>query len=267
MQKATAAHESDIGAMLPSPGSVCNAHEVPFHCSASPPAAPDPTASQNVAETHETARRVSLGGPNWLFWRGVDCRAHDLPFHISARLARLPALSVCSPTASQKVADVQDSELSELSVAPPGSAACWSFQALPFQFSASGCWWLAVVLAWYQPAASQEEAAVHDTPVRSVATDAAGLGTDCAAQAVPFHLAANVGPGLLKFLATTSQDLADGHDTPVGAPARAGKACDAHVDPFHASAKSPANPVPTASQKLADAQDTAFGTGSLAGTA
>jgi len=174
---------------------------------------------------------------------------------------------VCEPTASQKVADVQDTELSELSVAPPGSAACWSCQALPFQFSANACWWLAVVLASYQPAASQEVAAVHDTPLRIVAAAAAGLGTDWAAQAVPSHLAAKVGAGLLKFLATASQDLADGHDTPARAPARAGKVCDAHFDPFHASATSPEGPVATASQKLADAQDTAFGTGSLAGTA
>src|SRR5215813_12552050 len=176
MQKATAAQDSDIGATLPIPGSCCIAHEVQFHCRASPPAAPDPTASQNVAETHDMARSVSLGGPNWLLWRGVDCSAHDVPFHISARLALLPALSVCDPTASQKLADVQDTELSELSVAPLGSAACWRCQARPFQFSANAFWWLAVVLAWYSPEASHEAAAVHDTPVRIVPAAAAGLG-------------------------------------------------------------------------------------------
>src|SRR5215472_5134307 len=148
MQNATPAQDSDIGEMPPNWGNVCNAQEVPFQSSAWPPAGPEPIASQKIEETQDTARSAALGGPDWLCWRGVGCRTHDVPFHISARSALLPELPVYEPTASQKLADAHDTDLRELSVAPPGSTARCSRQDLPFQASASACGVLAVVFTW-----------------------------------------------------------------------------------------------------------------------
>lgn len=78
-----------------------------------------PTASQNVAETHDTLKLAP--GMVWTF--------HDFPFHISAMLAPVvPVPSVNEPTASQKVSDTHDTDLSELAVAPGGVTASWSAQ-------------------------------------------------------------------------------------------------------------------------------------------
>jgi hypothetical protein len=57
------------------------AQEVPFHTSANVWLPLDPTASQKVAEMHDTpAREVPAG-------LGVDCLFHEVPFHVSASAA------------------------------------------------------------------------------------------------------------------------------------------------------------------------------------
>jgi len=65
MQKFVVTHETDIGC-TEVPGIAWSCHEVPFHISASAPAAPTPTASQKLAATHETPKRLPLVGTNWL---------------------------------------------------------------------------------------------------------------------------------------------------------------------------------------------------------
>src|SRR6516164_2881390 len=112
-----------------------------------------------------------------------------VPFQTSARFDWVPTLLPCSPTASQKVAETQDTALSTLAVAPGGAAARWRPQALPFQPSVRA----REVLLWFtskSPADSQERAEAQETALRTVAALFAGLGVDWSRQAEPFQTAA-----------------------------------------------------------------------------
>ena len=57
-------------------GTACGDQEVPFHPSASSPAGPDPVASQEPGETHDT--EVSAVTP-----AAVGCADQTVPFHVS----------------------------------------------------------------------------------------------------------------------------------------------------------------------------------------
>jgi hypothetical protein len=96
----------------------CRAHVDPFHASARVREPALPTASHALAAEHETALRTSLG-PSAVGW-GVQV----LAFHTAAFSPDGPP-----PTASQKLAETQDTEPSEFSVAPGGVTARWSSQA------------------------------------------------------------------------------------------------------------------------------------------
>ena len=65
----------------------CGVHTVPFHISANGtvPDAPKywPTASQNVAEVHDTWCRVAESEPAG---KGTDCDAQEVPSHVSAMM-------------------------------------------------------------------------------------------------------------------------------------------------------------------------------------
>src|SRR5215472_9129950 len=98
-----------------------------------------------------------------------------VPFQTSARFDWVPTWLPCSPTASQKVAETQDTALSTLAVAPRGAAARWRPQALPFQPSvrARG------VLPWFtskSPADSQRCLEAQETALRTVLAFFAGFG-------------------------------------------------------------------------------------------
>lgn len=106
------AHDTEFTAAFD--GTVCNCHELPFHCSASVtpgfPALPLAHASQNVDEVHETVLNCSkLKSPAF----GVDCRLQEVPFHVAASVILTPTVpSKYDPTASQKLADVHDTPVS-----------------------------------------------------------------------------------------------------------------------------------------------------------
>jgi hypothetical protein len=70
------------------PGVACGRHDVPFHTSASGTRAAElvllkPTASQNVADTHDTLRSAADVAPVGV---GTDCSFQDRPCHTSASM-------------------------------------------------------------------------------------------------------------------------------------------------------------------------------------
>jgi hypothetical protein len=114
-----------------------------------------PTASQELADVHETPASWLLAAPLTL---AVDWMDQLLPFHTSASVVVVEPV-VDSPTASQALADVQETPLSELLVAPLGLGVDWMDQLLPFHTSASVCV-VELGVAW--PTASQKLADVHE---------------------------------------------------------------------------------------------------------
>lgn len=95
------------------PGTLCRAHLVPFHRSASSPDLPWPTAVQARADVHDTDSKSAPDGA------GVRSMVHFVPFHRSAsaiRRLRLPKHwsndAQATPTAMQEWAEVQDTPLS-----------------------------------------------------------------------------------------------------------------------------------------------------------
>ena len=101
------------------------------------------------------------------------------------------------PTASQSSAEAQEIPVSETSAPPAGSGMDWTTQAVPFHASASAV--VPELPAW-EPTASQEAAAVHDTAARPEELAPAGIGAACSFQAVPFQLSASgaVTPAVLR---------------------------------------------------------------------
>ena len=160
------------------------AQEVPFQVIA-PPA---PTATQNVAEAHDTAEYARFG----VAW---GCQAD--PFHTAAAS---PELAL--PTASQNVAETQDTAASVGMDAGRG----WIFQVDPFHISAC-----ASGLAAIPPTASQNEAVTHETPLSQLLMAPPGTTECCLAQDVPFHDAIAIGNE-----SAASQAVALAHDTPYG---------------------------------------------------
>ena len=92
----------------------------PFQTSASVaelgPVNESPTASQSVAEVQETPPSSLFAAPLTL---GVVWMVQELPFQPSARVCVVPPLVDC-PTASHDDADLHETSLSWLAVAPPG---------------------------------------------------------------------------------------------------------------------------------------------------
>ncbi|MFL5859704.1 MAG: hypothetical protein ACJ780_02850 [Solirubrobacteraceae bacterium] len=162
-----------------------------------------------------------------------------------------PAPTSKPPTTVQAVADVHDTPLKELEVAPAGLGIPWLDQILPFQRSTNGKPLLK------DPAAMQAFADAHDTPFNPPA----GLGIRCSDQVLPFQRSTN-GPKL----PTAVQTVADVHDTPLSpllvAPAGWGIRWLDQVKPFQRSTNGTELPAatsvnaPTAVQALADVQDT-----------
>lgn len=77
------AQETPVRSMNVAPAGLGTAwprHDVPFHR-----AAPKPTASQNVADAHETTSSNPVD-------RGSACERHDVPFHRSAKTASVSEL-------------------------------------------------------------------------------------------------------------------------------------------------------------------------------
>ena len=108
----------------------------PFQTSArvaeSGPVNESPTASQAVAAGQETPPSALFAAPLTF---GVDWMVQEPPFQASARVLVAPPLVNC-PTASHDDADLHETSLSWLAVAPLGLGVLWTDQVPPFQTSA-----------------------------------------------------------------------------------------------------------------------------------
>jgi hypothetical protein len=126
MQKLGEVHDS----RPPPPGIACWAHDVPFHISAK--MGLPPTASQKVADTHETAWRIARLSPTGT---GMGCTLHPVPFQVSASGAS-PELVKAKPTASQNVGEVHETEDRTAELEPDGLGTDWIVHEVPFHDSA-----------------------------------------------------------------------------------------------------------------------------------
>jgi hypothetical protein len=92
-----------------------------------------PSASQNVADTHETPRSSAKAVPAGA---GTGCTLHVAPFQVSASGTIWPESFSKEPTASQNADDVQDNERRPGSVEPDGLGTDWIAHEAPFHDSA-----------------------------------------------------------------------------------------------------------------------------------
>jgi hypothetical protein len=104
-QKLVDTHDTDL--TPPVPGTTCTRQEVPFQRSANVAADESlpPPASQNVVVKQETAFSLTELAPGGL---AGCCKRQEVPFHLSASVKVSPTPSWNEPTASQNVAEVQD---------------------------------------------------------------------------------------------------------------------------------------------------------------
>src|SRR5215469_5150726 len=124
-QKLPETHDTELSEVNPAAAEWAD-QEVPFHIIAPAPgvAALKPTASQKCVEVQDTPDRPARSPLTAWAGLGVAWIFQEVPFHTSARPTKLPELSRCVPTASQKFAETHDTAVSRLRVAPPGRAGC-----------------------------------------------------------------------------------------------------------------------------------------------
>src|SRR5215469_15719788 len=135
---------------------------------------------------------------------------------------------------------LQDNPLNPAPTAPAGVGTAWTLHFVPFQPSASGTGFWALLSSL--PPAVQVAAVGQDTASSSLASAPAGPETGWMAQFVPFHRSASgvVVPVLLDSAPTAVQARAEAHETAKnpasGKPAGAGTDWMAQFVPFHRSA-------------------------------
>jgi hypothetical protein len=194
VQIAAVAHEtpSSLLSSITTLGVGCTAQLVPFQTSATVTNIPAfavesdvPTAVHALAEVHEIAVRESCRKLAPEFGFGVALIFHVPLLHCSASvfspvkpfvLGRNPV-----PAAMQTVLDEHFTPLSWMLLSPDCFGTVWVFQVLPFHRSASP-------LFPAYPTAVHALAEVQDTPRKRPPVVA---GTDCSAQALPFHHSAS----------------------------------------------------------------------------
>jgi hypothetical protein len=170
-------HETE--ARPPDDGADSIDQALPFHRSTiGTPAASPPTAVQAAADAHDTALRV-VSLPDGFGELPSD---HRTPFHRSTSV-RVVAPLTTSPTVTQSLADTHETPKSAATEAPLGAGAGWLDQRLPFHRSTSGTTVPARLAS--NPTAMQSLDATHDTPVRKLLPDSAGV--DWIVHFVPFQ--------------------------------------------------------------------------------
>lgn len=112
-----------------------------------------------------------------------------VPLHRSARGCGEPVPTENWPTAVQAVAEVHDTPLSELVLAPDGTGVLSLVQVVPVSRSASGC---CPVLVVYCPTAAQAVTPLQDMAERLTAVADDGVGVLSTAQLAPFHASATL---------------------------------------------------------------------------
>jgi len=124
----------------------------------------DPTATQALAETHDTPFRLASLPPGL----GGIITAQVFPFHASVKGTPVGAAAYSyEPTAMQALAALHDTANRLLFVAPLGCGVVLTAQALPFQLSASGKPVKLGEPVETVPTATHEFAELHDTPIRT----------------------------------------------------------------------------------------------------
>ncbi len=146
VEKPTAVHavvdvqDTPVRELLVAPvtlGVVCAVQVVPFHTSANVRPVllvfvEEPTAVHAVVDVQDTPVRELLVAPAGA---GVGRMVQVVPFHDSTSCIGLLGTVKYRPTAVQAVADVQDTPLRELLVAPAGLGVVWMVQVVPFHTS------------------------------------------------------------------------------------------------------------------------------------
>ncbi len=189
----------------------------PFQDSASGRTSPGlssykPTAAQVLAELQETRAKppcAPLGkGTLW----GVQLE----PFQDAASCTSPPEMLPKRPTATQVLAEVQETppRKSGPSPSPLAAGTLWGLQLEPFQDSASGP--PSPGLISYQPTARQVLAEVQETPPSPLDFAPLAAGTLWGVQLEPFQDSASgtSSPGLISYLPTATQALAEVQETP-----------------------------------------------------
>ena len=185
MQAVTALQDTPLSRLAVAPAGTGVARmdqAVPSQRSASadwtpPPLKEYPAAVQAVADLHDTPLRALPEAPAGL---GVAWMDQAVPFQASASVPCRPPLLKEYPVAAQAVADVHDTPLKMLPVAPAGWGVAWIDQLVPFHRSASST--AAPALLTVCPTAVQAAADEHDT-ADSCPLGRTGAGTGCVAQA------------------------------------------------------------------------------------
>ena len=133
----------------------------------------------------------------------------------------------------------QDNPLNPAPIAPAGLGTDWAVHVVPFQPSASGTGFWALLISL--PPAVQAVAVGQDTARSSLASDPADPETRWKVQLVPFHRSASgvVVPVLLDLAPTAVQARAETHEiakNPAsGNPAGLGTGRMVQLVPFHRS--------------------------------
>src|SRR5579884_3598830 len=240
---------------------------VPFHRSATVPtvllnelSTAAPTATQTVADVHDTPVRKLFGAPAGA---GMGWTVQLFPSHRSAMTA--PALLV--PTDVHADGDVHETAFRS----PPALVEVgvgWMFQLVPFQRSVSVPTGLPE-LPKPPPTATQFERAVHETPLSALRDAPSAFGVGTIRHDFPLRTWARVplglpdGESLVPPTATQNED--DLHDTPASCapciPRGLIVGCKLHRVPFHrcptvTEAPEASTPEPTATQSEAFGQAT-----------
>jgi hypothetical protein len=167
----------------------------------------------------------------------------------------------------QAEAELQDTALSTMSVAPAGFGVTWVAQVVPFHTSTSVTLELCRLLP-LNPTAVQAVAELHDTAFSWLARAPEALGIDWTAHAVPFQSSAKATtlPLLLTNSPTDVQAVTEVHDTAAStlAKARAGLGVRwiVHVLPLYTSPTTTGrsgtpSENPTATHAMGDLHETA----------
>jgi hypothetical protein len=130
---------------------------------------------QALGEVHDTPLKPANGT------LGVCWTDHVVPFQISAS-GGLPVPVNVWPTATQNVAEVQETPTRVLEGTPGGLGVCWTDHLVPFHTSARVT--CAPARSRRAPTAMQKLGEVHDTAVRRLSRTS-GLGVGWMAQAAP----------------------------------------------------------------------------------
>jgi hypothetical protein len=117
------------------------------------------------------------------------CEDQLAPFHRCTK-NDIPTGPLNVPTAVQAVAELHDTPLRTLYVAPGELGLVWIDQLVPFHRSAKVTTLPARL--WKYPTAIQAVGDVHDTALSWPDVAPVGLGVGCIVQLVPFHRSANV---------------------------------------------------------------------------